>query len=152
MCLLEALACYRDIGMKQGVASSLLTMAACARDQGENDRALVLAREAQDVSKRIGDEAGLTAALRIQRDLAMSSSGVQALAPVKSSVSSVFALTRREREILALLCQRLTNPEIAAQLFISPSTARNHVANILSKIGAANRREAAAIAVREGLV
>ena len=61
-------------------------------------------------------------------------------------------LTRREREVLALLCQRLTDPEIAAQLFISPRTASSHVANLLGKLGAANRREAAGIAVRLQLV
>ena len=63
-----------------------------------------------------------------------------------------FELTRREREILALLCQRLTNPEIAAQLFISPRTAGTHVANLLAKLGVANRREAAAMAVHLGLI
>jgi non-specific serine/threonine protein kinase len=61
-------------------------------------------------------------------------------------------LTVREREVLALLCQRLTDPEIAAQLFISPRTANRHVSNLLAKLGAANRREAAAIAARAGLV
>ncbi len=61
-------------------------------------------------------------------------------------------LTRREREVLALLCQRLTDPEIAARLFISPRTASSHVANLLGKLGAANRREAAGIAVRHQLV
>lgn len=60
-------------------------------------------------------------------------------------------LTRREREILALLCLRLTDPEIAAQLFISPYTASKHVGNVLGKLGVANRREAAAFAARHGL-
>jgi non-specific serine/threonine protein kinase len=60
-------------------------------------------------------------------------------------------LTPRERDVLSLLCQRYTDPEIAAQLFISPRTANRHVSNILSKLGSSNRREAAAIAARRGL-
>lgn len=68
------------------------------------------------------------------------------------SVQMEFALTRREREVLALLCQRLTDPEIAARLFISPRTASSHVSNVLSKLGAANRREAAGFAARHQLV
>jgi non-specific serine/threonine protein kinase len=63
-----------------------------------------------------------------------------------------FDLTRREREILALLCQRLTDPEIAERLFISPRTAEKHVGNILGKLGVASRREAVAIAAHHGLV
>jgi predicted ATPase/DNA-binding CsgD family transcriptional regulator len=57
-------------------------------------------------------------------------------------------LTRREQEVLDLLCQRLTDAEIAEHLFISPRTVSSHVANVLVKLGAANRREAAALAVR----
>ncbi len=58
------------------------------------------------------------------------------------------ALTRREREILDLLCARQTNTEIAGHLFLSPRTVESHVRNILGKLGAENRREAAARAVR----
>ncbi|MCD6057315.1 MAG: hypothetical protein K0R44_454 [Thermomicrobiales bacterium] len=61
-------------------------------------------------------------------------------------------LTRRERDVLKLLCQRLTDPEIAEALYVSPRTASNHVANILAKLGVPNRREAAALAARHGLV
>jgi DNA-binding NarL/FixJ family response regulator len=70
----------------------------------------------------------------------------------RSTAADPFDLTRREQEILALLCQRLTNPEIAEQLFISPRTVSNHVANILGKLGATNRREAAAVAARYAVI
>lgn len=81
----------------------------------------------------------------------VSSAASDAMPPVRL-LQPEFDLTRREREILGLLCQRLTNSEIAERLFISTLTARNHVANLLAKLGAANRREAAAIAARHGLV
>ncbi|MGE0601184.1 MAG: LuxR C-terminal-related transcriptional regulator [Dehalococcoidia bacterium] len=51
-------------------------------------------------------------------------------------------LTRREREVLALLADGLTNREIAARLVISQHTAERHVHNILGKMGAANRFQA----------
>lgn len=66
--------------------------------------------------------------------------------------TTVPELTRRERQVLALLCQRLTNPEIAERLYISRSTVATHVIHLLAKLGAANRREAAALAVRHGLI
>ena len=61
-------------------------------------------------------------------------------------------LTPREREVLALLVDGKTNREIAQQLVISPSTARLHVSNILAKLGAANRTEAATLALQNGLL
>jgi DNA-binding NarL/FixJ family response regulator len=60
-------------------------------------------------------------------------------------------LTEREREVLRLVALGKSNREIAAELFIAPKTASVHVSNILGKLGAASRTEAAAIAHREGL-
>jgi DNA-binding NarL/FixJ family response regulator len=72
--------------------------------------------------------------------------------PVIAPAPAKYDLTPREREILALLTQRLTDPEIAERLFITTKTASNHVSNILTKLGARNRREAAAIAIRDSIV
>jgi DNA-binding CsgD family transcriptional regulator len=64
---------------------------------------------------------------------------------------AVGSLTEREREVLRLVALGRSNREIAAELFIAPKTASVHVSNILAKLGAASRTEAAAIAHREGL-
>ncbi|MGI8522519.1 MAG: helix-turn-helix transcriptional regulator [Nocardioides sp.] len=61
-------------------------------------------------------------------------------------------LTRREREILALVAEGRTNGEIGRQLFITTKTVSVHVSNILGKLGASGRTEAAALARRDGLL
>jgi DNA-binding CsgD family transcriptional regulator len=72
-------------------------------------------------------------------------------APAPAGAAARHGLTARELEVLRLLAHRRTDREIADELFISPKTAGFHVANILGKLGVANRREAAALALREGL-
>ena len=66
-------------------------------------------------------------------------------------MSVLHGLTAREYEVLRLLAAGRTNREIATELFIAPKTASVHVSNILGKLGAASRTEAAAIAHAEGL-
>jgi DNA-binding NarL/FixJ family response regulator len=60
-------------------------------------------------------------------------------------------LTGRELEVLRLVAAGRSNREIAAELFISVKTASVHVSNILAKLNAASRTEAAAIAHRAGI-
>ncbi len=62
-----------------------------------------------------------------------------------------FGLSSREREVLALLVQRLTAAEIAEQLFLSPRTVTTHIGHVYDKLGVNSRRDAAALAVRHGL-
>ena len=63
---------------------------------------------------------------------------------VAAALADAWGLTPREREVLALLAQRLTDAEIAEGLYISSQTASTHVKRVLAKLGVANRREAAA--------
>jgi DNA-binding NarL/FixJ family response regulator len=64
---------------------------------------------------------------------------------------TVDSLTDREREVLVLVAQGLSNQEIADSLVISERTARTHVSNILGKIGVTSRTRAALLAIREGI-
>ena len=60
-------------------------------------------------------------------------------------------LSAREIDVLRLIARGMENAEIAQELNISPRTAKNHVSNILSKLGSAGRVQAAIYAVRRGL-
>ena len=70
----------------------------------------------------------------------------------RGNASTPTALTEREREVLSLLSEGLTNAAIADRLFVSVHTVRNHVANLSAKLGARSKLEALSIAVREGLL
>jgi len=61
-------------------------------------------------------------------------------------------LTPRELDVLALMVEGMTNPEIAEKLIVSKSTVKFHVSSILSKLNVASRTEAVAKAVQEGLL
>jgi two-component system, NarL family, response regulator LiaR len=65
--------------------------------------------------------------------------------------AAALTLSLREHDVLALLTRGCDNGEIARRLFVSPSTVKHHVSNLLSKIGAGNRVQAATYAVRTGL-
>jgi two-component system, NarL family, response regulator LiaR len=60
-------------------------------------------------------------------------------------------LTNREREVLGLMVEGLSNTEIAGRLVVSPSTIKTHVSNILAKLRVTSRTEAVAMAVRHQL-
>jgi two-component system, NarL family, response regulator LiaR len=63
-----------------------------------------------------------------------------------------FDMTEREKEILALMAEGLSNNQIAEKLIVSQSTVKFHVSNVLSKLGVSSRTEAVALAVKHNLV
>jgi len=67
-------------------------------------------------------------------------------------VNNDFGLTPREREVMTLLTEGRSNQEIAETLFISPRTAKNHVASILTKLDVVSRAAAVGYALRHNLV
>ncbi len=125
-----------------------------ARTQWRLAEALALngrAREAADVWRAAAATAArlraepLRAALDdLGRRLGLDGGGGRDVA--KDGKGSVAALTSREHEVLALMSRGLSNRQIGEELFISQKTASVHVSNILAKLGAATRTEAAAIA------
>ncbi|MDQ3669614.1 MAG: response regulator transcription factor, partial [Actinomycetota bacterium] len=61
-------------------------------------------------------------------------------------------LTQREREILQLVADGMSNADVAAKLFISQETVKSHVRHILAKLEADTRTHAVAIALREAII
>lgn len=68
------------------------------------------------------------------------------------AASTIEAITKREREVLTLIAQGMSNKEIASVLSIAEKTVKTHVSSILSKLNLADRTQAALFAVKHGLL
>jgi DNA-binding CsgD family transcriptional regulator len=115
--------------------------------EAAGDRAA--ASEALRLSHRIASELG-AAPLLAHLEVMLRRLRIRLEAP--PSGRAAYGLTRREREVLALVAAGRTNREISEALFISESTAGVHVSNILGKLGVATRTEAARVALDQGLL
>lgn len=71
--------------------------------------------------------------------------------PASTNTTVANSLSEREREILSLLAQGLSNADIAARLYLSEGTVGNYVSSIYGKLGVSDRTQAAILAVRYGL-
>jgi DNA-binding CsgD family transcriptional regulator len=135
----RALEVFGTSSLPLQAARTRLELAFLARVSGDDALAIDEARIALSAFEEIGAVRDADMAARLLRDLGASG---------RSGVKGLQTLTGREREVLALLGQGLTNAEIAARLFISTKTAGHHVSNILAKLGLRNRAEAGAYAQR----
>jgi DNA-binding CsgD family transcriptional regulator len=118
----------------------------------DRDTAATVLRRAADTTGHLSahplDAEVKALARRARLDLAQDPAAVAAGGPAPAEQ---LGLTPREAEVLALVAAGRSNRQIAQALFISPKTVSAHVSNILAKLGAAGRIEAAAIAHRLGL-
>ncbi len=69
-----------------------------------------------------------------------------------SSLKTLEQLSKREQEVLKLIVEGRSNPEIASALYLSRNTVKTHVRGILNKFGVNDRLQAAVLALRHGLV
>ncbi len=178
----ESIAAAEEIGVARIVMGAVAGLAGVALARGQPERAVRLlgaveaAREtsgvgriahapyaeriAADARDRVGESAFAAAwkqgqAVPFENALAdavaLASSAGEQPPPVDSDASG-FGLTPRELDVLRLLVEGRSDREIGEALFIGTRTVQTHVANLFAKLGVNARAEAAAVAVRRGLV
>ena len=178
----ESIAAAEEIGVARIIMGAVAGLAGVALARGQPERAVRLlgaveaAREASGVGRianasyaeriaadargKVGESAFAAAwnqgqAVPFENALsdavALASSAGEQPPPVKSNVGD-FGLTPRELDVLRLLVGGHSDREIGEALFIGTRTVQTHVANLFAKLGVNARAEAAAVAVRRGLV
>lgn len=138
-----ALAAFIELGMPYEAARTRVLLAHCLRARSPQS-AVDEAQVAFTALDGLGARADADATAALLRELGAS--------PVRSRTRAADSLTPRETEVLALLGEGLSNPEIAERLYLSRKTVEHHVARVLAKLGLRSRTEAAAEAVRGGQV
>lgn len=175
----ETLALCRESGESNGVIECVEGVAAVIARRGQTEQAVALLGAAAALREKSGKAPTMAERHEEEETLAISRPNLtdgafaeawatgQGMSPeqaateamratetlaITSRLTTPFTLTPREQDVLYLLSLHLTDPEIASRLSLSPRTASNHVARILSKLGASSRREAAGLAAHYGIV
>jgi DNA-binding CsgD family transcriptional regulator len=138
---------WESLGQPYSLARALARAGRAAMDSGDRDTAAERLTRAAPLAESLGagplcEQIG-SLARRARLGLPSVPSGGQP--------RGILGLTAREIEVLRLVAAGRSNRDIAAELFISAKTASVHVSNILAKLGAASRTEAAVIAHQAGL-
>jgi DNA-binding CsgD family transcriptional regulator len=109
-------------------------------------------RRAVATFERLGAQPALRHAIGRLRALGVRDVPALRRGPQAATRANPAGLTRREVEVVALLVEGLSNPEIAARLYLAPKTVRHHVSVILGKLGVETRTEAVRAATKLGLI
>jgi DNA-binding CsgD family transcriptional regulator len=133
----------RALGDPYLLAYALLRQAGAACGRDDRDAATAPLEETLRLASGLGAAPLLDAARSLARRARIRVDDGE-----PESDGDPFGLTEREREVLDLLADGCSNPQIAAALFISRKTASAHVSNIIAKLGVTSRGEAAAVAHR----
>ena len=129
--------------MNQELAMRLLVRLAREREEGGSR---------QSSQREVGDEAGAGGAGSDQGVRAPEAAREAGGAGGKGEADRIEALTPREIEVLTLLSQGQTNPQIAQNLMVSRGTVKIHVQHIISKLGVSDRTQAAVRAIEAGMI
>ena len=137
-----ALRCVPDVQRPLLRADIQIELASALRDS-DRGAAIAEARAALATYERLEARRSAAQAAALLRELGVS-------ARIRTAPQPDATLSRREREVLELLGDGLSNAEIAARLFITPKTAEHHVSSILGKLDVRTRAEAVARAAAQG--
>jgi DNA-binding NarL/FixJ family response regulator len=144
----SAVAGRRDLGRPHELAWVLAHAAAVLLDARRRDEAEGHITEAYAIAVALGATPLRTRLESLARRARIPLDGVDTL----DDAADRLGLTRREREVLALVADGRSNRQIGERLYMAESTAGVHVSNILAKLGVTRRSEAAAVAHRMGLL
>jgi len=142
----ESIVAGAAIGATMHVAYSHSMLGRALVAAGDRQLAIGVLREAERELDacgcvRVRDEA--------RRELRKLGARAEARGPAAADHSGVESLTKREMEISELITDRMTNKQIAAQLFLSEKTIESHIRNVFHKLGASSRVEVARMIERE---
>ncbi len=162
--LMQAIALFQESGDRHHEAITAITSAELLMDSGHDGVAAATSLCADSLGKSAFDDAwqrgvGLSVAGAVRQmttlahaiEVQIAATGMTPDHPTEPSAIPN-PLTEREMEVLHLLAEGKSSPEIVEALYISPRTATTHVTHILAKLDVSSRSGAVAAAIRRGLV
>lgn len=123
------------------------TMAEALAATGQTALAVVEARRAHDIFRTLGAQPDAARTAALLRGLGAPAHRPRAEDPADAT-ELVSTLTARERQVLELVCDGLTNAEIARRLYVTAKTVEHHVSRLLAKLGVRSRAQAAVVCSR----